>query len=88
MYEELDAPNEFFHDVEGGRLLYIVNGSGAPPAQIEVPILNELVILNGSQSSPVERVSISGITFTGQRPTYLEPHGLPSGWGIRRLASR
>eukprot|EP00035_Acanthoeca_spectabilis_P012614 m.227837 g.227837 ORF g.227837 m.227837 type:complete len:815 (+) comp15667_c0_seq10:79-2523(+) len=89
VYEELDAPNEFFHDVEGGRLLYIVNGSGAPPAQIEVPILNELVILNGSQSSPVERVSISGITFTGQRPTYLEPHGLPSGgdWGLERLGA-
>jgi hypothetical protein len=27
----------------------------------------------------VVNVSFVGITFTGQRPTYMEPHGIPSG---------
>ena len=38
---------------------------------------------------PVRNVTIRGITLTGTRPTYLDPHGLPSAgdWGMARLAA-
>mmetsp|Transcript_4480 Transcript_4480/g.11420 ORF Transcript_4480/g.11420 Transcript_4480/m.11420 type:complete len:899 (+) Transcript_4480:19-2715(+) len=87
--EELDAPNEFFHDVVNSRLLLIYNGTGAPPAEVEVPLLTELILLKGTQEAPVKNVSIAGITFTGQKPTYLEPHGHPSGgdWGLERVGA-
>lgn len=86
--EELDAPNEFFHDVQNSRLLLILNGTG-PPSDVEVPALTELVLLTGTQANPVTNVTFSGLTFTGQRPTYLEPHGHPSGgdWGLERLGA-
>ena len=34
-------------------------------------------------------VALCGLTLTGQRPTYLEPHGTPSGgdWGLERLGA-
>lgn len=48
--EELDFPNEFFHDAANNRLLYISNVSGqAPPVSVEVPGLTELIIFNGRQ---------------------------------------
>lgn len=89
VFEELDAPNEFFFDRQTSSLYLYYNGTGAPPASVEVPALNELIVLQGSADDPVANLSLSGLTFTGQRPTYLEPHGLPSGgdWGMTRLAA-
>eukprot|EP00041_Stephanoeca_diplocostata_P018365 m.384320 g.384320 ORF g.384320 m.384320 type:complete len:858 (+) comp20990_c0_seq2:333-2906(+) len=88
--EELDFPNEFYHDAANNRLLYISNVTGqSPPSSVEVPALTELIIFNGTRTSPTVNVSISGIEFTGQRPTYMEPHGHPSGgdWGLERLGA-
>ena len=54
-----------------------------------MPQLTELLLLNGTQQRPVRNITVSGISFTGQRPTYVEPHGLPSGgdWGLERLGA-
>ena len=88
--EELDAPNEFHFDSSTSRLFLFYNGSSSsPPPQVEVPSLAELIRLDGGQQNPVRNVTIRGITFTGTRPTYLDPHGLPSAgdWGMERLAA-
>jgi len=87
--EELDAPNEFYFDKRAATLHLCFNGTGPPPAQVEVPHLAELVRLEGGQDQPVANVTIQGVTLTGTRPTYLDPHGLPSAgdWGLARLAA-
>jgi hypothetical protein len=87
--EELDAPNEFHHDPHTGQLLLIYNGTDSPPSTVEAPSLSELLVATGSQDEPVRNLAICGLVLTGQRPTYLEPHGTPSGgdWGLERLGA-
>ena len=93
----LDAPNEFYYDKASKELYLFYNGTGTPPSSVEVPSLAELIVIQGTKQTtapvagakPVSNVSFEGITFTGQRPTYMEPHGLPSGgdWGMTRLGA-
>eukprot|EP00040_Diaphanoeca_grandis_P028572 m.165768 g.165768 ORF g.165768 m.165768 type:complete len:822 (+) comp31396_c0_seq1:19-2484(+) len=87
--EELDYANEFYYDGVNGKLHLVYNGSGTPPSTIELPALAELILFEGTQSTPVVNVEITGLNFTGTRPTYLEPHGLPSGgdWGLERMGA-
>jgi len=93
--EELDAPNEFFHDAAGGVLYFYPNASdasgpsGAPPQDLQVPYLHTFFSLLGSEEDPVANVSWTGITFTGGRPTFMEPRGQPSGgdWALERLGA-
>ena len=74
--------------------MYYNGSQPVPPNSVEVPHLAELVTVVGTQrthrrcsgpscqdagTQPVVNVSFVGITFTGQRPTYMEPHGIPSG---------
>ena len=65
--------------------------TGTPPSTVEVPMLTELIVIQGTKNTtkaaaaagdakPVSNVTFEGVTFTGQRPTYMEPHGLPSGY--------
>ena len=56
---------------------------------MEVPALAELIRVEGTAGAPVIDVNISGVIVTGQRPTFLEPHGHPSGgdWGLERLGA-
>ena len=48
-----------------------------------MPQIPTLVNISGSQSDPVQDVTIDGIKFTGTRYTYMYPHGVPSAgdWG-------
>ena len=93
--EELDAANEFFHDAAAGVLYFSPNASdatgpgGAPPAEVAIPLLHTFFSLSGAQEAPVRNVSFSGITFTGGRPTFMEPRGQPSGgdWALERLGA-
>jgi hypothetical protein len=90
--EELDAQNEFIHDVAGQRLLMIPNASdaspvdGSPPGELVVPVNSVLFLLYGAQEFPVANVSFDGITFTQTRPTFMDAHSVPSGgdWAIER----
>jgi len=93
--EELDYPNEFWHDPEAGVLYLYPNasdanpGDGSPPSSLTIPFLHTFFSLYGSQEYPVRNVSFQGITFTGGRPTFMEPRGQPSGgdWALERLGA-
>lgn len=83
IWEELDAPREFYADAGAQRLYYFHNASaGTPPPSdwtFEVPMLPCLINISGSPSAPVVNVSVSGITFTSAAASYMMPHGIPSG---------
>jgi hypothetical protein len=46
-------------------------------SQFEVAMLKTLFRLQGTQAAPVERVTFTGLTFTGAAETFLDPHGVP-----------
>ena len=43
----------------------------------------------GSQANPVKNLSFKNIGFRDTTPTYMEPHGVPSGgdWALERRAA-
>ena len=93
VFEELDAPNEFFFDSATSELYLWYNATAgtAPPADLEVEATNlqdYIQILGspptrGGERVPVTDVTIRGLTIRDAAATYLEPHGMPSGgdWG-------
>mmetsp|Transcript_29880 Transcript_29880/g.95178 ORF Transcript_29880/g.95178 Transcript_29880/m.95178 type:complete len:466 (-) Transcript_29880:243-1640(-) len=91
LFEELDAPGEFYFEPAAGRLYVFHNGSGAPGAEAEavVPVLRVLFNITGTQWQPVRDVTVSDISFRSSRYTYLDPHGVPSGgdWALDRVAA-
>ncbi|CAE8664940.1 unnamed protein product, partial [Polarella glacialis] len=91
VWEELDHPGEFFFDRKSGQLYLFHNGTGAPPADVEVVAPQFQVLLNatGTQWNPVKNVTIRGIHFTASAYTYMMPHGVPSGgdWALERFGA-
>eukprot|EP01052_Picozoa_sp_SAG31_P067780 SAG31_NODE_26575_length_440_cov_0.609971_1_plen_131_part_01 len=90
--EELDAPNEFFFDSQTNELYLWYNATSlfpGPGVEVVVPTLDTLIELRGSQVNPVRNVSLVGLTFTQNRPTFFEPRGNPSGgdWAMERLGA-
>lgn len=76
IFEELDAPGEWYLDDLNYTLYYYPN-STAPPSGI-VPVLNRLISIEGSMDAPVFNVTIANVTFAHTIPTYLKPHLVPS----------
>jgi hypothetical protein len=93
VYEELDAPREFFFDAAAQRLFFFHNASaGEPPPPgwaFEVPLLRCLVQVAGTPDAPVTGVTLAGITFTAAAASILSPRGIPTGgdWSIARVGT-
>ncbi len=87
IFEELDAPGEWFYDW-GKGLLYFM----PPPdldlasARFEVSGLKSLIELRGSNKNPIRFINIQGITFAHTARTFMEPMEplLRSDWMIYR----
>jgi hypothetical protein len=87
VFEELDAPGEWYLERTTGLLYFM------PPqdmdlntALIEVPVLQQVVQLVGSQADPVHDISFVGFRITHTVSTFLEPYDVPSlsDWSIHR----
>jgi hypothetical protein len=87
VFEELDAPGEWYLDRTAGVLYYL------PPdevdlssAVVEVPILPQIVRLVGSQAAPVHDITLAGFRIAHTASTFLEPYDVPSlsDWSIHR----
>ncbi len=93
IFEELDAPREFYYDAGAQRLYYFHNatpGTPPPPAwAFEAPLLSTLINVSGAPGAPVANVTLSGLTFTGAAASFLAPHALPAGgdWGVARVGA-
>lgn len=85
--EELDAPGEWFFDRTTGVLLYYPDGDFDPNASVlEMPVLEHLLEIRGSEAEAVRHMEISGFTFQQTHSTYMltsEPL-LRSDWTIYR----
>ena len=87
IFEELDAPGEWYLDRDKGILYFM------PPldldlaaATIEVPLLQQLVRFMGDQSAPVQHITLRGLEFTQTASTFMEEYTIPSlsDWSIHR----
>jgi len=90
VFEELDAPGEYYADLLTQTLYYFHNASaGTPPPRdltIISPQLEVFFNLTGTPTAPVADVSFLGIGLRDQRDGFLEDWIVPSGgdWGLRR----
>ena len=94
LLEELDDPREFYYDRREAMLYVIANSTdGAPPAADAVyeGLQQEtLVRVEGSaMDKPVTGLTLRGLGFRDTAPTYMEPHGVPSGgdWALERYGA-
>ncbi len=84
IFEELDAPGEWFYD-EAEQKLYLYP-NGTVPSYGYGTALQRLLNIYGTMDSPVYNITLMNITFTQTEPTYFESHEVPSGgdWAIHR----
>ena len=87
IFEELDAPGEWFYN-EMEQMLYLFPNSTEDdlPKSGSGTVLQRLLNIRGTLSTPVYNITVTNITFTQTEPTYLERYEVPSGgdWSIHR----
>jgi hypothetical protein len=87
VFEELDAPGEWYLNVKAGILYYMPEpGVEMAGARVEGPLLQQLVRFVGTQDAPVRHIAIEGFRLTQTASTFLEPYDIPSlsDWAIHR----
>jgi hypothetical protein len=87
VFEELDAPGEWFLDTRQRILYYYPEpGVNLSNALIEVPVHESIVRFSGSQESPVSYIKVQGVRFAHTLTTYLARYDVPSlsDWSIHR----
>ncbi|MFE2728770.1 right-handed parallel beta-helix repeat-containing protein [Kitasatospora sp. NPDC059327] len=92
IFEELDAPGEWFHDKAAGKLYFQPpTGTDLSTAVVETAELNELVRIEGASSTaPVHDITFDGFTYTQtHRTLFNTPYeGLQLGdWAIARAGA-
>ena len=87
IFEELDAPGEWFLDT-GSSTLYFMPPSGVNPnnAEIEAVVVKDLIRFVGTPERPVRNIILRGLTFTESGLTFLDQYEpLARGdWAIHR----
>lgn len=85
VFEELDAPGEWYLDVKAG-ILYDMPEPGVDmaAARVEAPLIEQLIRFAGTQDAPVRHIAIVGFHLTQTASTFLEPYDIPSlsDWAI------
>ena len=87
IFEELDAPGEWFHDPRSATIYYYPPaGFDLDRAILEIVRLPHLVEFRGDQTSPVRHITLQGLTFRHAARTFMETREplLRSDWTIYR----
>jgi hypothetical protein len=87
VFEELDAPGEWFHDRKSGWLYYYPPaGVDLDRAKVEVVRLRHLIEFRGTREKPVRHLSLQGFTFRHAARTFMDTREplLRSDWTIYR----
>jgi len=90
VFEELDAPGEWYLDVKAGLLYYKPEaGVDLANARVEAPVLQQLIRFIGTQDAPVRHINIEGFRLTQTASTYFEEYDVPSlsDWAVHRGGS-
>ena len=87
IFEELDAPGEWYHDGKAGILYFQPPANvDLPHAEIEAAGLRQLVEITGSRDKPVRKLVLRGLVFRHTARTFMETKEplLRSDWTIYR----
>jgi hypothetical protein len=87
VFEELNAPGEWFYDKQEGVLYYKpFQGIDMSKAVIEVPVFENILTIKGTKNKPVSNVSVQGIIFMHTLRTFMKTKEqlLRSDWAIYR----
>ncbi len=87
IFEELDAPGEWFHNAKTNTLFYMPPPDTDPAkATVEVVRLRHLVEFRGDAKHPVSHVALKGFTFRHAARTFMDTKEplLRSDWAIYR----
>lgn len=87
IFEELDAPGEWFHNAATGTLFYKpASGVDLSKAKVEVVRLRHLVEFIGSKESPVKFITMQGFVVRHAARTFMDTKEqmLRSDWAIYR----
>lgn len=90
IFEELDAPGEWFYDAEERTLYYYpVEGEQVADVLFESPQLKHLIEFRGTEANPVRNITLEGLELTQTRRTFMEPYEplLRSDWMVYRGAA-
>ncbi|MFD0618448.1 OmpL47-type beta-barrel domain-containing protein [Paenibacillus sp. GCM10027629] len=91
IFEELDAPGEWFYDSKGGKLYFNPpTGTDLNKANIEIAVLDELLRITGTATDKVKHLTFSNFTFTEtHRTLFNKPYaGLMRGdWSVARTGT-
>lgn len=90
IFEELDAPGEWFFDRDE-KILYYYSLEGEQPATaiFETPQLKHLIEVRGTQAAPAENIVIRNLNLTQTQRTFMEKYEplLRSDWTVYRGAA-
>ena len=87
IFEELDAPGEWYFDKLSGTLYYYpLPGENPNRMMFETASLKNLVTIKGTKDDPVRNVTFEGISFRHAARTFMEEYEplLRSDWTIYR----
>ncbi len=87
IFEELDAPGEWFYNKESGELyFYPLEGVNLSEAHIVVSNLDHLIEVRGALDQPVANITIEGLEFAHTAQTFMKTDEplLRSDWSIYR----
>ncbi|MEY3576424.1 MAG: hypothetical protein RL394_6 [Bacteroidota bacterium] len=87
IFEELDAPGEWFYNEKEEKLYYIpAPGLDISKAKVEIVRLKHLIEFNGSKASPVSNIELKGFVFKHAARTFMENKEplLRSDWTVYR----
>ncbi len=87
IFEELDAPGEWFLDHKTNQLYYYPPaGILLEQAKVEVPVIKDLIQLKGTSSHPVKSIVFKGFHFTQSMTTFMDQYEPVSrgDWAIHR----
>ena len=90
VFEELDAPGEWFHDQKTSTLYYLPEaGLDLNKAKVEVVRLRHLIDFQGTESKPVKFISLQGFTVRHAARTFMDTKEqmVRSDWTIYRGGS-
>ena len=91
IYEELDAPGEWFFDAVNDQLFLYPRQGDATQDVVAVTLATLVSVRGAGASKPAVGISLINLTFTETRSTFLEQYEVPSGecarWGSRATLS-